>query len=141
MASLKPLVSLWVTSNQPGLACFCLGKSRPIQSARLTVTLGVTNELIKEIDGQPTALSVLRRQGRGSWHICPGREECTKPKGGQPPPWPLVSDPVEGLGHCRTELPVWLEGEKGMVLKQSKVAGFNRHSASSFLSIGCCLTF
>lgn len=59
MASWKPLASLWVTSNQLGLACSCLGQSRPIQSARPTVTLGVTNELIKEIDGQPTALSVL----------------------------------------------------------------------------------
>lgn len=28
MASWKPLASLWVTSNQLGLACFCLGQSR-----------------------------------------------------------------------------------------------------------------
>lgn len=51
MTSWKPLASLGMTSNQLDLACFCLDQSRPIQSSRPTVTLEVTDELIKEIDG------------------------------------------------------------------------------------------
>lgn len=54
-ASMKPLTSLWVTSNLLGLACFCLGQNRPIQSGRPMVTLTVINRVIKEIDGQGPA--------------------------------------------------------------------------------------
>lgn len=76
------------------------------------MTLGVTNELIKEIDSQPTALSVLRGQGRRSWQLCQDRAERTKPRGGQPPAKPATSVSVGGLGHCRTELPCGWKGIK-----------------------------
>lgn len=51
---IEALGRLGVTSNQLCLVSLCLGQNRPIQSGRPTVTLGVTNGLIKEIDGQTT---------------------------------------------------------------------------------------